>query len=152
MYTVQCTHCSIYHSTKRDFIIEKQLLRWIMKYTKNLSYPLPFQAAHIIKPFLNSRISANHDKVKGHSFNGVIIRNQIEIIVKSPCHIKDWKQGLARQKRVSTGQFNWIVKVRGNAKKGLKPKYRRILLKGNEINLAVCLQYKSYIIAYNLNL
>ena len=27
LYTVQCTHCLIYHSNKRDFIIEKQLLR-----------------------------------------------------------------------------------------------------------------------------
>ena len=29
-------------SHKRDFILEKQLPRWVMKYTKCLSLPFPF--------------------------------------------------------------------------------------------------------------
>ena len=43
-------------------IIEYQLPRKIMKYSKYLSCPLPFHAIQIINPFLNSRITANHDK------------------------------------------------------------------------------------------
>jgi hypothetical protein len=39
-----------------------------MKYTKYLSNPLPFYETQIIDfIFLNSRISANHDKVDGLS-------------------------------------------------------------------------------------
>ena len=41
-----------YGGSKRDFIIEKQLLRWVMKYTKCLSYSLLFYATQIISPFL----------------------------------------------------------------------------------------------------
>ena len=36
-----------------------------MKYSKCLSYPLPFYPTQTINPFLDSRISANHDKVEG---------------------------------------------------------------------------------------
>ena len=53
-----------YPSNKRDFIKEKQLARWIMKYTKCLSTPLPFYATQIITTLINSIISANHDKVE----------------------------------------------------------------------------------------
>ena len=52
---------------KRDFIIERPLPRRIMKYTKCLAYPLPFNATQIINPFLNSRSLANLDKVDGLS-------------------------------------------------------------------------------------
>ena len=45
-------------------MIEKQLLHLIMKYTHCLSHPLPFYATQRINPFLNSRISANHDKME----------------------------------------------------------------------------------------
>ena len=34
-------------------------------YSESLSNPLPFKTTQINKPFLNSRISANHDKEKG---------------------------------------------------------------------------------------
>ena len=37
---------------KKDFIIEKQLPHRIMKYTKCLSYPLPYYVTQIINPFL----------------------------------------------------------------------------------------------------
>ena len=54
---------------KRDFkrcyvFIEKQIVRHFVRYSKSLSTPapLPFYANQIITPFLNSRISANHDK------------------------------------------------------------------------------------------
>ena len=43
-----------------------------MKYSKCLSYPLPFYATQIFSLFLDSRISANNDKVEG-----------IQLIVKS---------------------------------------------------------------------
>ena len=61
----------LYYMNKRDFMIEKQLPRLIMKYTKYLAYPsslhLPFYATQIINPFLNSRMSAKNDKVKSLS-------------------------------------------------------------------------------------
>ena len=52
-------------SKKRDFIIEKELPHWIMKCSKSLSCLLPFYATQMIKPFLNSRLSANHDNGDG---------------------------------------------------------------------------------------
>ena len=67
------THLTFYFSIlglhKTYFIIEQQLPRQIMKYTKYLSYPFSFYATQIICPFLNSSISANHDKVDGLSAN-----------------------------------------------------------------------------------
>jgi hypothetical protein len=56
----------------KDFIVEKQLPCWIMKCTKCLSFSLPFYATQKISPFLNSSISANHDKVIRHSANDKI--------------------------------------------------------------------------------
>ena len=53
--------------SKYNFIIEKQLPRLTMKYTKCLSYPFPFYETEIINPFLNSRVPAYHDKVQGLS-------------------------------------------------------------------------------------
>ena len=47
---------------KRYVIIDKQLAQHYMRYSECLSNPLPFYATHIIDPFLNSRISASHDK------------------------------------------------------------------------------------------
>ena len=46
----------------RDLIIEKQLMRLIMIYSKCLSYPLPFNTTQKITLFLIPA-SANHDKV-----------------------------------------------------------------------------------------
>ena len=46
-----------------------------MKYVKFLSYPLPFCATQINNPFLNSWISANHDKVE-------ILFSNDEILIK----------------------------------------------------------------------
>ena len=54
-------------------MIEIQLPRWIMKCSECLLIPLPFFATKIINPFLNSRITANHDKVGGLSANGEIL-------------------------------------------------------------------------------
>ena len=51
-------------------MIEYELPRGIVKYSKCLTYPIPFNATQINNPFLNSRISANHDtplpKIKMH--------------------------------------------------------------------------------------
>ena len=47
-------------------MIDDQLPRVIMLYSKCLSYPLPFNATLINNPFLDLIISANHDKVDGH--------------------------------------------------------------------------------------
>ena len=41
-----------------------------MIYTKCLSCHLSFYATQIISPFINSKISTNHDKVDGLSANG----------------------------------------------------------------------------------
>ena len=51
-------------------MIEYQLPRGIMKYSKCLSYP-----------FLNSWISANLDKVVGNSANGEIVMGGIETLL-----------------------------------------------------------------------
>ena len=56
----------------RDSTIEKQLPRWILKYSKYLSYPLPLYATQIINLSLKLMISANHDKVEGVSANNEI--------------------------------------------------------------------------------
>ena len=47
---------------KRIINIEYQQTCKDMKYGKCLSYPLPFNATQIINPFLDSMISANHEK------------------------------------------------------------------------------------------
>jgi hypothetical protein len=47
---------------KRDLTIEKQLPRWIMKYSKYLAYTPFLLATQIVNTFLNSRISAKHDE------------------------------------------------------------------------------------------
>ena len=44
--------------------------------------PLPFYATQIINPFLNSWVSANHDKVEENSANnGEFLKNGIETLV-----------------------------------------------------------------------
>ena len=43
-----------------------------MKYSKWLSYPLPFYGTQIINHFLNSSFSANRDKVERLSADGEI--------------------------------------------------------------------------------
>ena len=60
-------------SYNRIIIIEYQQLRGIMKYRKCLSYTFPFYSTQIVKPFLNSRISANHDKGERLSANSDIL-------------------------------------------------------------------------------
>ena len=54
-----------YEQDDRDLMIEKQIARHFVQYTKYLSYPLSIYATKIINPFLNSRIVANHDKEEG---------------------------------------------------------------------------------------
>ena len=55
------------YTCKREFIIEKQLPLRIIKFTKCLAYPLPLYTTQIVNPcpFLNLRVSANHDKSDG---------------------------------------------------------------------------------------
>ena len=48
----------------KEIIIEKQIPRNIVKFSKYPSYPPPFYGTQMIKPFLSSMISANHDKVE----------------------------------------------------------------------------------------
>ena len=50
---------------KRDFIIEKHTARHFVQYCECLSTLLHFYATKIVNPFLNSRISAIHDKGLG---------------------------------------------------------------------------------------
>jgi hypothetical protein len=57
---------------KRDSIIEKQLPE-LLGNVANIFHILPFNATHLINPFLYSRISANHDKKGEISANGEIL-------------------------------------------------------------------------------
>ena len=57
------------YSRKRYFLIDKQIARQFVYYSEILSN-LPFYATQIINHFLNSRISANLDKVDALSANG----------------------------------------------------------------------------------
>ena len=61
-------------------MIEYQLPRTIMKYSKCLSYPTSILCNQMIIPFLNSSISANHDKLEENADNvdGEILINGIE--------------------------------------------------------------------------
>ena len=62
---------------KRDFNIEKQLPRWIMKYTKSLSYPPSMQLIYLTllviqesQPIMIKRLSSNMVKfLHGESFS-----------------------------------------------------------------------------------
>ena len=47
---------------KRDFVIEKQIARHLCNTMNVFQTTLPFYATQMINPFLNLRISANHDK------------------------------------------------------------------------------------------
>ena len=47
----------------------------IIKYSKCLFYPLLFYAPQVIDLFLDAMISANSDKVEGHSANGEPLTN-----------------------------------------------------------------------------
>ena len=67
-----CLHFQHIPIQKRFYTREK-LQHLIMKYSKCLSYPLPFYAIKKISSFLNSRISPNYDKVKGLSTKGEIL-------------------------------------------------------------------------------
>ena len=61
-------------------MIEYQLPPSSMKYSKCLPYPY-FLLCNIITTFLNSRISANHDNMEGHSVNGEFLMKKS--IIKS---------------------------------------------------------------------
>ena len=50
---------------KRYFMIDQQIAQHFVHYSKCLYHPLLFFATQIIIPFLNSKISANHDKWLG---------------------------------------------------------------------------------------
>ena len=55
-----------------------------MKYSKYLSYPLPFYATQIINSFFNARNLTNHDKVEELSANSEIhYKEDCNSIVKS---------------------------------------------------------------------
>ena len=52
-----------HYLAKRFSIIDTQIARHLVQYCECLSNPpTPFYASQITIPFLNSRISANHDK------------------------------------------------------------------------------------------
>ena len=57
----------------RIIIIEYQFPRFIMKYNKIFSYPSSTLFLCNKKSLSLSRISANHDKVEGHSANSEIL-------------------------------------------------------------------------------
>ena len=56
--------------------IYQHIARHFVHYVECLSNLPPFLCSHIINSFLNSRISANHDKVKGLPAN-------VHVMVKS---------------------------------------------------------------------
>ena len=57
---------------KGNIMIECQLPRGIMQYSKCLLYPSSY-TTQMINLFLNKLISVNRDKAVGHSANGKII-------------------------------------------------------------------------------
>ena len=65
-------NCKLYWSSinlsKRDSTIEKQLPRWSLN-SKIQQMSLISPSTQMINPFLNSWITANHDKVEGLSVN-----------------------------------------------------------------------------------
>ena len=50
---------------KKYFLIDQQIARHFVHYSKCLYNPLPFNATQIDNPFLTSRISSNHDRGLG---------------------------------------------------------------------------------------
>ena len=50
------------YKNKKYFIIDQQIARNFVQYSECLSNLLPNYETQIINPFLNSMISANHDK------------------------------------------------------------------------------------------
>ena len=54
--------CIVNGCTKRYFIIDQQIARHSVHYSECLYHPLPIYATQMIKHFLTSRISTNHDK------------------------------------------------------------------------------------------
>ena len=67
--------------TNRIIIIEYQLPRGIIEYTFPFLIPPPFYATEILNPLLNSKLSANHDKVEGYLANGEILIKGIETLL-----------------------------------------------------------------------
>ena len=56
---------SFLHSTKRDFTLDKQILRNIFKSANILHTPLTIYGTQVIHPFLSLMISAKHDTMEG---------------------------------------------------------------------------------------
>jgi len=61
LISVERNNTSLLGFKKKNFIIEKQIAWHFVKYSENLSTPL-VHVTQIIHPFLNSRISADHDE------------------------------------------------------------------------------------------
>ena len=74
-YTSHCTNAYFSNrpTIKEILQYDKQLPRWIMKYSKKISYSFPFYANPITNSFLNLRNSVNYDKVDGISANEILI-------------------------------------------------------------------------------
>ena len=53
------------YANKRYSIIDQQIAWHFVDYSECLSNPLPFFETQIINPFLNSRITVNHEKGLG---------------------------------------------------------------------------------------
>ena len=69
---------------KRDFMIDKQIESYFVQYSKCLSNPPSLYAIQIIKHYLNSMISANHEKGEVFQpYNGKILIPCCSSIVES---------------------------------------------------------------------
>ena len=69
---------------------EYQLPLGVKKYSEYLSNPLPFFETQMIYPFLNTRISANYDKVDGE----IIIK-----VLKLFCRISFFNQSHSKENK-----------------------------------------------------
>ena len=67
--------------TNRIIIIEYKLPSGIMNYNKCINTTLPFYSIQIIYPFPDLKISANYDKVEGHSDNGEALLKRIKTLL-----------------------------------------------------------------------
>ena len=59
------THTQFTGGQKCIYIIDQQTVRHFVQYSECLPNPLPVYGTKIVNPFINSRITANHDKGEG---------------------------------------------------------------------------------------
>ena len=58
------------------------IVAWIYEETNVFHTFFPLYATQTIDPFLNSRISSNHDKMEEHSPNGEFLKNRLKLYCK----------------------------------------------------------------------